>query len=238
MSAMVAPPDTATNRETWLNNLAALMEPAFAELGAALPPYRIAVGFPSAGMNSSAIGECWDAKASGDSTFEIFIRPDQADPLRVAFVLAHELTHAAVGLEHGHKGEFARVALALGFPRPLTHAATPSGDLLAWFESMLPKIGPLPHAPMCWRQDGRSVAKRKGGGVVVPQARRGDQGNHGDQGEEERASSAPKKQTTRLHKAECAECGYTVRVTAKWLEVGPPHCPMHGAMVADFGAGD
>jgi hypothetical protein len=34
-----------------------------------------------------------------------------------------------------------------------------------------------------------------------------------------------KKQTTRLNKAECASCGYTVRVTQKWLEIGAPLCP-------------
>lgn len=35
-----------------------------------------------------------------------------------------------------------------------------------------------------------------------------------------------KKQTTRLNKAECSACGYTCRVTAKWLnEMGPPLCP-------------
>jgi hypothetical protein len=39
-----------------------------------------------------------------------------------------------------------------------------------------------------------------------------------------------KKQTTRLLKCMCAECGYTVRTTARWLEVGAPHCPEHGAM--------
>lgn len=34
------------------------------------------------------------------------------------------------------------------------------------------------------------------------------------------------KQTTRLVKAECGDCGYTVRVTRKWLdEVGAPICP-------------
>lgn len=38
-----------------------------------------------------------------------------------------------------------------------------------------------------------------------------------------------KKQTTRLNKAECRECGYTVRVTAKWLEsIGAPLCPCNG----------
>lgn len=34
-----------------------------------------------------------------------------------------------------------------------------------------------------------------------------------------------KKQTTRLLKATCAVCGYTVRLTQKWLDIGPPICP-------------
>lgn len=35
-----------------------------------------------------------------------------------------------------------------------------------------------------------------------------------------------KKQSTRLLKASCAACGYTCRVTSKWLsEVGAPICP-------------
>lgn len=40
-----------------------------------------------------------------------------------------------------------------------------------------------------------------------------------------------KKQTARMLKAECKECGYTARLTKKWIEeVGWPHCPKHGAM--------
>ncbi len=40
-----------------------------------------------------------------------------------------------------------------------------------------------------------------------------------------------KKQPTKLLKSVCAECGYLVRVTAKWVnEVGAPHCPEHGEM--------
>lgn len=38
-----------------------------------------------------------------------------------------------------------------------------------------------------------------------------------------------KKQTTRMVKCVC-DCGYTVRTTAKWIEVGVPHCPLHGEM--------
>jgi len=34
-----------------------------------------------------------------------------------------------------------------------------------------------------------------------------------------------KKQTTRMIKCECKECGYVVRTSAKWLEIGAPICP-------------
>ena|ERR1035438_9605122 len=45
-----------------------------------------------------------------------------------------------------------------------------------------------------------------------------------------------KPQSTRLLKAECGECGYTVRVTKKWLEAkGAPICPCNmKAMAADM----
>jgi hypothetical protein len=45
--------------------------------------------------------------------------------------------------------------------------------------------------------------------------------------------SPVKKQGTRLHKCECAECGYTVRVTQKWIDVGLPLCPVHGELSLD-----
>jgi len=39
-------------------------------------------------------------------------------------------------------------------------------------------------------------------------------------------TTGEKKQTARLIKAECGPCGYTVRVTRKWLdEAGAPLCP-------------
>jgi hypothetical protein len=35
-----------------------------------------------------------------------------------------------------------------------------------------------------------------------------------------------------MWKCECTQCGYLVRTTARWLEVGPPICPVpeHGSM--------
>lgn len=47
---------------------------------------------------------------------------------------------------------------------------------------------------------------------------------------------SPKKQGTRLLKAECetAACGYTVRITRKWLDaIGAPCCPAHGVMTVE-----
>lgn len=38
-------------------------------------------------------------------------------------------------------------------------------------------------------------------------------------------SSNGPKQTTRMLKLECAECGYIVRTSSKWIETGLPMCP-------------
>lgn len=45
-----------------------------------------------------------------------------------------------------------------------------------------------------------------------------------------------KKVGTRLLKAACPQCGYTVRVTAKWLAVGNPVCPCGQELVAELAA--
>ncbi len=40
-----------------------------------------------------------------------------------------------------------------------------------------------------------------------------------------KSSNAPKKQGTRMLLVKCPDCGYQVRTTKKWLEVGVPTCP-------------
>lgn len=47
-----------------------------------------------------------------------------------------------------------------------------------------------------------------------------------------------KKQTTRMHKAVCPNCGYTVRVAKKWIDIGLPTCPCGEEMAADEGDDD
>lgn len=45
-------------------------------------------------------------------------------------------------------------------------------------------------------------------------------------------SNAEKKQSTRMLKVECPGCGYVVRTTAKWLEMGTPTCVCGEEMAA------
>jgi hypothetical protein len=53
------------------------------------------------------------------------------------------------------------------------------------------------------------------------------------------ASTRPiKKQSTRLLKAICSKCGYTVRVTSKWLDIGPPICPIDNIPMTAEGSDD
>ncbi len=42
-----------------------------------------------------------------------------------------------------------------------------------------------------------------------------------------------KKQTTRMLKLEAACCGYVVRTTQKWLDIGSPSCPCGNEMVQE-----
>jgi hypothetical protein len=44
--------------------------------------------------------------------------------------------------------------------------------------------------------------------------------------------SSRKKQSTRMIKVECVDCGYTLRTTQKWIDVGLPTCCCGGTMGA------
>lgn len=205
---------THPNRETWLEALANIVAPEFAAIGHPIPPFRVAIGFPSTGKNGKAAAEVWDGRASADGKFSILIRPDEDDPVEVGNSLIHELAHAAAGLAAGHTGPFAKICLHFGLLRPMT--TTPSGP--EWHRRMgeyLQQLGPLPHAKLTWNRPAPAATNEEGEGE--------------DSGP---TSSAPPKQGTRLLKCACPECGYTVRIARKWLvETGAPLCPRHGATV-------
>lgn len=221
---------TAANREAWLRQVADRMAPAFADAGFPLPAFRASVGFPYG--SDIATGQCWDKRVSGDGHFEIFINPGRDDSRAIASTLAHELAHAAAGLDHGHRGDFAVLVRRLGFVGALTHAQDldKATTLAEWLDGILVDAGAIPHAALSLNPRGGAKVAVKVGGGIAPAPAADDDEPAEDDGP---ISSRPKPQTGRMLKACCGECGYTVRVTAKWLEVGPPHCPKHGAMNAE-----
>jgi hypothetical protein len=200
------------NRETWLTSFADQARPHFERVGAPLPArFRMAIGFPSGGARSSTIGECWLDKASADSTWEIFITPAIDDSARVADILTHELIHAAVGLHHGHKGEFARVARALGLEGPLT-ATTAGQGFYDWAWPILESLGPIPHGALS-----AANARR------APKPKAGEPDKPADDGGAD--TSAKPKQSARLIKVSCDKCGAIVRASRKVIDAaGALHC--------------
>ena len=142
--------NTYQTREAWLCAAADMLAPMFADAGAPLPDrIRYSVGFMGGRSSAKlrAIGQCWDASASADGTTEIFIHPSICEPVQVLSILAHELVHAAVGVQAGHKGPFKRVALAIGLEGKMesTNAGSELAETLTEIADLL---GPLPHAKL------------------------------------------------------------------------------------------
>lgn len=175
-------------REEWFAFISNAMRPMFEKVDAKIPDrFRVSMS----PLSRTKAGVCYDALKSKDQTYEIFIKVTEDDPMKVAGILAHELIHASVGLEHKHKGEFKRVALDIGLEGKMTNT-TPGERFKASMVNIMIEAGDFPHA-----------------GLDL---------------------STIKKQVTRLKKAECKACGYTVRVTEKWLALGKPRCPNHETM--------
>lgn len=147
-------------RESWLIAATDALRPLLADAGAELPAVRVSVGFPKGtrGKGAHAIGQCWTHTCSGDGTHEIFISPELAEPARVLDVLAHELCHAAVGIDAGHRRPFVQLARAIGLDgRP---TATIAGDAFtAWAAAPLAALGDYPHAMLT--PGGRSSGPKK-----------------------------------------------------------------------------
>lgn len=178
-------------REAWLHAAADLLwsdvlAPVLGE-GKEKPKWTISVGFPF--RSSKAIGQCWDPAVASDEASAIFISPKlhEVDSEQgVLATLLHEMIHAAVGVECGHRGAFRRTALAAGLEGKMT-ATVAGDDLIGTFKTLSEKLKAYPH------------------GALNPGMRR-------------------KKQATRLLKVACGDCGYTIRVTQKWVDVGLPTC--------------
>lgn len=146
-------PLAADTREQWLNRALNLIRTYLVLncAGAVVPQgTRISCGLAGGRIGSKRIGECWNTTASADGSTEIFISPVLDDVIGKSGVLAtlvHEAIHAAVGVEHGHKKPFQRVAIAAGLVGKFT--ATEAGEaLLLQIYDWAQYLGAYPHAHM------------------------------------------------------------------------------------------
>jgi hypothetical protein len=184
----MTPSSPSALRQDWIERAVVEFRTVFAPHAVVPDNVRVSIGFPKGSHGGKkAIGQCWSAKASTDGHHEIFISPELSKAHDVLTTIAHELVHATVGCECGHKGAFKKLATQIGFLAPMT--CTPAGpDMIAACSTIATKLGDYP------------------AGALLTNTR--------------------KKQTTRLLKCECETCGYTVRVTRKWVEdAGTPICP-------------
>lgn len=139
------------DREGWLLELTRRLRPYFENAGYPLPEkIRASCGFPSKGAlatKSRRIGECWSCESSDDKHFETFVSPLLDNVLEVAATQVHELCHAAVGTECGHKKPFRMAMKAVGLEGKPT--ATKAGEALkAHLQKLIDEIGSYPHAKL------------------------------------------------------------------------------------------
>lgn len=116
-----------------------------------VPEVQVSVGFPESRSGPGhAIGQCWHSGCAQDSRCHIFVAPSllsDGSPQDVLSVLIHELIHATVGIEAGHKGPFVAVARVCDLEGPAT--ATVAGpELRAVLATVERLCGPYPHGAL------------------------------------------------------------------------------------------
>jgi len=199
-----------SSRESWLKAAELALRPHFEGHGYPLPEkIRYSIAFTSQGRKGKATGQCIYPEASADDHFEIIIRSDRDDPMDVIGVLVHQLVHSVTSKRHDKRFHDAALKLGLNDKNGLVDAGPAQPLKHTVLNDLIVQLGPLPHGRVDF-----DLINLRGSELVADRK---------------------KKQVARMHKAECKSegCGYTVRVAAKWLRVGKPHCPVHGEMFAD-----
>jgi hypothetical protein len=186
-------------REDWLNQLAAAFMVEMTErCGLTFPPVRVTCGFPSRG------GEMGGKTRVRGQCWSAEASDDNHAEIFISPVEADIPTIAAI-LAH----ELCHAAMPdAGHGKPFQYVMRALGHV-APFTSAIPTA-----AFVEWTAPHLAKVGSYPHAMLVAM----------------RAVAAPKKQTARMIKAtcECDGCGYTVRLTRKWIEeVGAPICPKH-----------
>lgn len=151
-------------REEWLDKAKELATDLFIQAGYTVPQnIRVTCGWPSRGglaTKKRTIGQCWPSGNSKDGHFEIFLSPYLSEGSRVIGVLIHEIVHAVVGLDVGHKKPFKDCAIAVGLTGKMT-ATTETEELQAWSREAIDRVlGPYPHATLDGANKGKTQSTR------------------------------------------------------------------------------
>jgi len=135
-------------REAWLQTAAGFLLDLMEQHGLPRVEVRVSCGWPSRGglaPRRTVIGQCFPPQICADGCPQIFISPRLADAVEVLGTLLHELIHASVGCQHGHRAKFSQAARKVGLDgRP---TATTVGDALRPFLlAYVAQTGEYPHA--------------------------------------------------------------------------------------------
>lgn len=135
-------------REAWLQAAASFLLQHMVEQGLPLVEVRVSCGWPVRGgvaRRRTVIGQCFAPSVCKDGKPQIFISPRLSDGVEVLGTLLHELVHASVGCQHGHKKAFSQAVRAVGLAGPPT-ATTVGERLRPLLLSYIERVGPYPHA--------------------------------------------------------------------------------------------
>jgi hypothetical protein len=200
-----AAPAYQLTREDWLLRAVDTFRPLIKQItGVDLPPVHVSIGFGGTTYEKGVRGVCWHTSTSADERNHIFISPEITDTAEVLATLLHELFHATLNNEDGHRGRFAEYMTRAGFLSPFT-AAVPDISLTGELMVIAAELGEFPHA-------GLTVPSRKRTAVPTPAPVGGG------------VSSAPKPQTNRYFVVECPHHGGPVRMSRKRIAQGIPLC--------------
>lgn len=132
--------------EEWYRKAVDAFKRTFKDLGYEIPVYDISSGFTDAGTRvTRVLGQCWTNNASSKGRPHIFLNPRYTEPVGLIAVVLHEVIHATVGVDQGHRGKFRSVAQSLGFIPPLKYINI-DDDLKGKCETIAARLGEFPRS--------------------------------------------------------------------------------------------
>ena len=198
-------------REDWLLDAFEALRGWFDErAGVKLPQMvRLSAGFGYGAVaeNKVILGQTWATWKAKDKINQVFVSPAVADPVEILAILVHEIVHVVDDCVHKHGKEFKKIATAVGLTKKMTEVHV-TDELADFLKILVIELGDYPHTALEVRRVRTTV------------------GPDGEEITDDRGTSGPKQQGTRMIKFECLGCGWTGRSTAKWLRSPPmpEHC--------------